>query len=1136
MPGETAKIEAEAKLLFGPPAADHKISASAQLVSQMFAPEKYRDYRFYDNTREYHSERIPLGEGRLDSFGKKEYQINIPDSITIPSALRIYWYAEVFDSSGRPVSASTFTAAHRYPFYLGIKTDNPSHTLERGDTLTLNLLSITPDGSQLAVSNLQLLVTRTSYYSIFRKGKRSTSRFISDSYKMIEVLDEIHIPGKTNYTLKLKEAGEYTILLGNENTHRTAYTFRVSDKGSVPDYNIESPETIKISSDKNFYLPGDTAKVTLNIPFDGMLILSAERENILHSESIPVTAGNITFPFLIDKSYFPNIYVCAVLLRKAVTGKEALPMTSMGIIPLTLNTDLIANKTTISAPQKISSDDGLTVHVQTVKPGSQVAIAVVDRGILDIDRFATPDPVSFFSQKIRLAVETFSLFKQILPDYPEERSVGGDMKSAMLKKEKHLNPIEARRVKSMALFSKIIKTDAEGKAAYRFELPKFNGEVRIMAWSVSEKNFGSAEARTTIADKIVVDAGLPRFLAPGDSFRMPLSVYNETGRPGSFTVEARCTGPISDPFTKEKFFVTNFDMAAGEQKKILLAMKAEDNAGKAVVVVKVSGNGEKGSFTEELAIRPEKTLRTTTASGRLSPGDKKSLTLPAAYIPYGQIVRLDASGSPVTAYLRTLEYLINYPHGCLEQTVSVLFPMLFLKDSGFLESRFNGKNEEALYFIQQGIEKLEAMQIADGRFVYWPGGNNVNDYASLYASHFLIEAKTRGFNVADETIKKIKMQIGMPKKNQGTLDRRAHNIPAGQRDVYRLYVQSLLGSADEESLNYLFSQEYKNLSAPDKMLLALTLQRIGKTEMAKQAVPAAVEYQSIRRLFGANFQSPIRTLAFELMCITEIFRNEAQIRKMLEDINKRMNSAGHFGSTQDNAWMLMAITAAAKYLEEKIQGSGILYITENTNTETIEKFSKAASASYENIRFNGQTITLSNGFTAGLYYTLTAEGTPSSAFNAKDDIPLKDGLTIKRRYLTTAGTPADLNQIKQGDLLVAELTLGLKNLSACDNVALVDLLPAGLEIENPRLDNNRSREGLDFQPYLSFAPQYLDIRDDRIIMAAGAFSADNVYSYTVRAVTAGEFVIPEAMAEAMYDPGIYARTTGEKILRVIPSR
>ena len=793
-----------------------------------------------------------------------------------------------------------------------------------------------------------------------------------------------------------------------------------------------------------------------------------------------------------------------------------MPMVSFGITPLAIDTSGRQIDFKWDAPESVKSQKGIDVDLATGLPGTKVVLAAVDQGILQIISFVTPDPFKYFYRKRGLTTSTLSLFDEILPDLDRQDAVGGDEGESF--GARHLNPIAAKRVKSFALFSGILTADKEGKVSYHFPTNQFHGEVRVMVLGVHDNKFGASAFHVKVADPIVVEPSFPRFLAPGDHFDVPVLIFNNTKADSKITVGLSATGPVAvDGEAKQEL-----TLEPEGQKQILFHAMATMHAGKAVFKVTATGDNEESFDVEtELAVRPGNPLSTEIKFGPLAAGGTQTLSVPEGFIPEGQRVRLAVSSSPLLTFLGNLDYLIAYPYGCAEQLTSRSFPLLYFKDMGLLTGRFPDRANAVETYVQAGIDEVSKLQLSDGSFALWPGEQEGWDYLSNYVSHFLLEAQKQGYKVDSEVMNKIMNRLGaiQVKQKGGRLDRRKTNVEH-EDSAYILYLKVLAGKPDVESMAA-FKANIQTRSVTDKCLLSIAYSALGDRATALSILPTKYLPSTLQRELDGMWFSPNREMAMYLLALTEADPQSKEIPNLLIEFGRRMKD-GYFYTTQESAWCFMALGKAVKASTEafplnaqwSVKGQAPQSLTGETAVVRAEKLS-------------GQQVELKNLGAQEIYYHLMAEGTKLKS--EKESVA--NGLTDSREYREEKGNSVNLGSVSQGQLVV--VTLRVKCSKALDNLVVVDLLPAGFEVDNPRLS---SRGNLQFDPDCTFSPVNQDFRDDRVLLFSRDVEGDLSFSYSVRAVTPGSFQVPGLIAEAMYDPEIYGRSNTGETLNIAPAK
>jgi len=1097
-PGKPVVFTVKGQQLFGPPASDRKIETRIRFVPRIFQHKNFEGYNFNDEDKKYVGEFVNLGESKLNKNGKKQYSVNVPSSMSPPSALRAKILTKVYDTGGRPVSAVKNIDIDHYPVYLGLKIGYKNVYMKK-QPISLNFAAINPSGKYQKIKSASLLIKHRVQYSILKSKGWNSKSYESETYEEIIIHKEIDINGLKRFVFTPRSPGEYIVYLYQDKGMRTSKKIYVQGPGVVTS-NLEAPENLIINFNKKKYSPGDTAVINIHSPVPGRLFFSIEREKVLSSRSLMLVNNKATISFPVTEEYVPNVYVSAFVIRKPSQSLKHLPMTSMGIKCLELKPGSRKLNMEISTAPVIRSREGMTVRINAGE-NANVVLAAVDEGILQITQFRTPEPFNFFYMKRALMTTLYSIFDSILPNIKAlNPAIGGD-EAEYDAARKHINPVSANRVKSVSLYSGVLHADSSGYVTHHFKIPDFNGRLRVMALGASGKKFGSASTYVTVADPVVLSPSYPRILAPGDKTEIPVNIYNGTGKGGNFNITMNVDGPVSLT-SKAKHTVYIPDKS---EKKVYYYCTAAPDAGRAEFKLTASGNNETVDKTVELAVRPARALSTIVKSGELAAEKSVIINVPSGFIKYGQKAVFSASPQYLIKAMGALNYLIEYPYGCAEQTASAVFGLLYFKELGMFTKYYGNRKPGFDQMINAGIDRLEKMQMQDGSFAMWPGGREGSGYITNYVSHLLIEAERQGFEVDDKVIKKIHSLTGKGSSiRAGRLDRRK-NYSWENVDIYRLYLKALTGNFDRETMEFMKKRKKGKLGYINRCRLSMCYALMGDKDTAKDLLPSQFVLKHFPRMLSDNLDSVVKRLSIYLIALCHASPDSDKKFAVAEEISKHLTN-GHFGTTQENALALSALALAFKdsdkndvEAELSLDGKLIKEIDDTSFFLTMNTIS-------------GKKLKLINTGSNKIFYSLYVEGTKLSS-KVK---PVSNGISVVRKYFTREGKELNLSSVQQGQLIVSTITV-TSHKDYLDNIAVVDMLPAGFEIENVRL---RSRGQLGYQPPYNWSSAYEDIRDDRLILFTGNVKGKINYSYTLRAVSVGRYDIPQIYAEAMYDPDI----------------
>ncbi|UCB52163.1 MAG: alpha-2-macroglobulin family protein [Candidatus Zixiibacteriota bacterium] len=1114
--GEDVGVEVKGTMLFGPPAAERKVEAKYTISSTAFTPTGFSKFHFGDREKKFDKIETALGEGLLDAQGTKRYQFQIPDNIKPPSALSGLIEVSVYELGGRAVTEHEGFVVHPYPHYIGMRRAEEGYADKDKET-SIDFVVVKPDGEKVGPRDLELSFYMVKWHSILRRDKSGYYRYVSErSLDLVERRDISYTGDVSRVALVPHRYGQYQVAIEDpQSGASSSIVFYVSGWGYAP-WAMAEPDKLMIDFDKDSYRVGEQATVQIRSPFSGKLILTVERDGILDQRIIRMQENTATITLPVREEYKPNVYVVGSLIRSNRSLEIHAPVRAYGAYPLTVDCSDQRLTVDLVAPDHINPRSTLDVSVRT-KGGSgrtYLTIAAVDEGILQITDFATPDPFGYYYRKRRLSVQTYDIYSLILPEIEESEKKSSPGGGRAEERAKHLMPVALRRVKPVALWSGIVRTDQQGRATVPLKVPQFQGSLRVMAVAFDGASYGSASRNVIVSDPIVLTPTFPRFIAGKDSFDIPVNVYNGTDKEGQVTVELSVDGPVEilSPTTQ------TVDLPSKRESLVKFTCQAADEMGGLHFRLEASGLGSATRHDVDVPLRPASPLVTEVGAGRIGDDGEESFETDPDWIKGTTRLQISLSPFALVSFGHSLRFLLRYPHGCIEQTTSRVFPLLYFSDIARVAEPSLFKDRSANYFIEEGITKLRSMQMGNGAFSYWPGRNYESEWGSIYATHFLAEAQRAGYQVPDRVTDRAARHLKRMVKQKLESRTRKYQL---ERQAYAAYVLALMGKPEKSSMNYIRQAELKGMSTWAQTLLAGAFALSGDVNTAMSMITFDIGPSQAPRETGANFNSSTRENAILLDVLNEIDPEHPSIPLLVEAIADRLKRHTHY-TTQGSAFGFMALgkslkaSKTANYQGEVWWDDGLLASFGIGDTVIQQEGGE------------GKKIRIAIEGEGPCYYYWYFSGIRKGARFEEYD----KGLQVSRTYMDRWGHPIDYDNITQGDIVVARITM-TATADNLDNVIITDMLPAGLEIENPRLG---SRNVIKWIGKKTIVPDYMDIRDDRLNVYLNLRKGKTVqFYYTLRAVTVGRFVLPPVKGEAMYDP-FKSSVANSGMIRVVSGR
>jgi uncharacterized protein YfaS (alpha-2-macroglobulin family) len=1108
-PGDPLDLDLAAEYLFGAPAANHKYEVDVSLQHTPYRSERYPEHNFRASTPNETYIENGFMEGKLDEAGKASESYQTPGQVKSGGYLRGTAYVSVFDLTGRTVSRAVDFKLFPNKYYLGLKSDGYYYHGLNQD-INFSLAGVDQEDKPARGIPVELSLIRYEWRTVLQRSNRNGRyRYASERKEVKAWSRSLTLSGKPEpISLSVDKSGRYELrarVRGQEHYVSQSFYAYYSGRATASSFEIDKEGRVDIILDKETYAPGEKVRALFVTPFTGKMLVTVEREKVLSYQYVEVTENSTELLLDVGQEHLPNAYITATLFRPHTLDNTGPFMVGHGFQPLQVEDPNNQLPLSIQVPE--GPVKPRTQHTITVKSLPQeniyITLAAVDEGILQINNYQSPDPYEAMYSKRRLQVRSYDLYKYLLPEVvaPQKSSAaGGDERGA-----NRINPIKARRVKLLSQWSGIRKTGPDGTVKVDLNLPQFNGEVRFMAVAYQGRRFGAAENRLKVADDLVLQPAVPRVLSPGDTLELPVAVMNTTQESGSAQVRLKVEGPlevISDPVR-----ALRIDAQGTESARFRLVAKKEVGVGK----MTFSSTGlDRVEEEIEIAVRPVSPLVREGSGGSLKAGESQSLAIPANYLEGTQKSSITVSPFPSTGMARHFRYLLGYPHGCLEQTTSKAFPQLYFNELAAQIAPDVYKTSNPVYNVKMGVLRVQDMMRYNGSFSYWPGEEYVNWWSSVFATHFLLEAKNKGFQVDENSLEKALDFLVQQASKRETYayvtyegDRRQTHQVARKEVLYSLYVLAMAGRPELSYMNY-YRARPDLLTRDTRYLLAGAFALSKDWRAFNELIPNSFEAERTLRLSGGSFDSEYRANAIMLNVLMDVNPDHPQVPQIIEYLSR---NASRIWSTQDRVWTFLGLGKAAQRA-----GKSEVEVELLVDGESVHRF-PVGTHSFAAPLLNGKRVELRASGKGSTFYAWSTEGIKLDGKVKEED----EGLKVRRTFYDRSGTLIKGNRIGLGDLLVCEISL-TGGSRTVDNVAVSDIFPSGFEIENPRLGRSASQIWAG-DPKTYLRPAYLDIRDDRIVLYTSVKAAETrKYYYLLRAVNTGKFRQAVIGAEAMYDP------------------
>lgn len=1145
VPEETQIVKASGRFLYGPPAAGLALEGEIVVKPSTGDVTGFPGYRFGIADEVVNPVRKPIETTAItDAEGKADVSVVLPPIPQTARPLEANVIIRLRESGGRTIERSVNLPVDTHQPRIGIKPLFANNTVSEGEAAAFEVVSLDGDSKNVAGENLRWdLVRLDTNWQWYRRDGSWAYEAVTLKRKVASGDIATLAYGPARIETKV-DYGRFQLEVTSTEPNGPASSVLFSAGWYTANQNAESPEMLDVALDKPVYKPGDTAKLRIASKQGGRALVAVLGSGLHLMKEVDIPKGVGEVEIEVDENWGAGAYATALLYRPLDEAAKRMPSRAIGVKWIALDQTGRELKVAFDTPAKVKSGETLSVPVKIsglfAGEEAYVTVAAVDVGVLNLTRYQAPAPESWFNAQRKLGIEIRDFYGRLIDGMRAERGKlrsGGDggtdgmtMQSAP--------PVE----ETVSRFSGIVRVAGDGTAKVDFDMPDFNGTVRLMAVAWSEGKIGHGTSDVVVRDAIALTASAPRFLTLGDEARLDLDIHNVEGPTASYQLnvarlpqDASTGGPAS-------ILQRTVDMTTGERNRQFFEFKPTE-IGQVTLEVGIAGPNDidvKRQLTFDVK-PPAGDIKRTTVTHLAANGGKITLTDDLVQDLIASRTKINLSVGPAASLdvPGLLAALDRYPHGCAEQTVSRALPLVY---ANAVASQLGlGTDKELKERVQKAVDRVFEMQDSSGAFGIW-GPSNTDLWLTSYVTDFLTRARESGY-----VVKSVAFNQALDKLANFIAN--AQDFQKGGEDhAYALYVLARNGRAPIGELRYYVDTRLDRFSTPlAKAQLGAALAMMGdkpRAETAFHAALATLDAQKEPGAYRSDFGSTLRDGAALVTLASEsgIAREEAP---RLVNVISRAYLDRTYTSTQEQAWMLLAANALgdeARNAKLSVNGSPV---------------SGALLRALSPAELTGSGLVVRNDGDAPTDAVISVIGAALTP-----EPPASKGFNIERSAYKLDGTKVDLksaaggaSEVKQNDRFVIVVKVEAKEEGG--RILLVDRLPAGFEIENPRLVEGGDIKGLDWLK-TSAKPEHTEFRDDRFV-AAFNFSGGNTahgneesggngtasgdtarkaadgapvtatVAYIVRAVTPGTFVHPAATVEDMYRPERYARTAAGKL-------
>lgn len=1151
--GTELEIPVSARYFMGKPLSKAEVNWMVYASSDFPRPRGFDEFSFGNNKDDEDSFSTE-GTAALDSKGQAMIPFSLPEQTTHPGPRNVSVTASVTDANQQTLSGSKRFTVHSSDFYIGLREPEGVH--RAGDTATFSLAAVSTTGqAHTAPVELTFLVEKEEWTTVKVMGANGKMthrndlhlRTISDERLTLTTAVDA-ATGLTKampHTVKFEEAGDYQITVNARDGQNRGVVTKIGFTvigAEEPSWSWHDVIRIDLVPDKDTYQVGETARLLARTPVFGNALFTVERGGVRETRSLTIDQYETIIDVPIGEGAAPNLFASLLVIRgsddsphvhKAADYRLGYCQIGVEDPAAELLTEVSAGDAEYYQPgEEIEFTAAVKDHQGNPVAGAEVTFYAVDEGVLSLTGYETPVPGDTFHADFPLSVWTGQSLGDLLPENPLEQDFGN--KGYVIGGGGGGFGIDPDRIrkdfKALAFWQAALVTGADGMVRAKAIAPDNLTTFRVMAIVAEGNRFGQGDKPVVINKPLIIEPALPAFTNITDQIDVAAVLHNNTK--AAQEVEVLVTLDEHAAFLsaigeKINTSVTAPDAAGEKTVKLNLAAGATETVSFPIGLTKV---GE-AKWTWKVRSLSDEKLRDATESklavGYPLPLLRETHTLSLRdgadlgdalkqvdrrLLDGVGTVKVALSNSRIIEAADGLEYLLNYPYGCVEQTTSSLIPWLSTQQLRKVLPKLDKSEEESKAIIAKGINRLFTMQTGNGGLAYWPGGTESVLWGSAYAAVAVAMAQGQELEVPEDQAQLLWDYLSQQLRGASEV---GDPYELSQRCL-AAYALSLAGIGEPAYHEVLFEKQ-KSLSAEARALLALAMIESGSDQP-----------QRITTLLAPASKAPVAEVSWYRQPYIAATRLLAQVRhnpkdpsvdRLVDDLMKLREARYGWGSTYSNAWPLIALAAYGKSTEASLSSNRI-ELAFGGKTETVElpaePGSGEAAFSFEGAGLD-RALSLKTEGEAPVYANVSIATRPAL-------MPLEPenrGFAISRSYrkVEIDGSIAPAEGLRVGDLILVTLDLNIPNEKET-YIAIDDALPAIFEAVNPEFKTNETQRVNAARETRMLYTSHSEIRKDRVLFFADSIYGAGDYSlqYLARVVAPGEVTAPPAKIEAMYEP------------------
>ncbi len=1141
--------------LFGTPAQNRVVEGVLTLAPAYPSFRSHADYSFYDPMRAKDKQTDEMGKLQTNDKGDVEFDLRLQRFAA--ATYQAHVLVRAFEpEGGRSVSAEAQSLVSDLDYLVGVKSGGDTSYMSKGSVQSASLIAIDPSAKRTAVANLKLQRVERKSLSVLIKQTNGLYRY--ESRRKEVLLDE--------KPLSIAAAGT-TLALNTQAPGNFAYVVRNADGLEMNrlEYSVAGTANLTRSMDRNAelqltlnkkdYTPGDDIEVNIRAPYVGAGLITIERDKVYSHTWFKTDTTASVQKITLPKDFEGTGYVSVHFTRDLASDEIYTSPLSHGVVPFATSLSRRSANITLTSSALVKPGQAVSMKLVSDKPTRAVVFAV-DEGILQVARYKTPDLLKHFFQKRALEVNSLQTLDMILPEFKklmQGAAPGGDGEG---ESGKHLNPFKHKRDKPVVFWSGLV--DVNGSKEFSYTVPEsFNGSLRVMAVTVNDDMVGARSSKTLVRGHMVILPNVPVALAPGDTVEVGVGLANNilgSGKEAPIALTLSVTGGLEIIGSAQQTLKTHEKGESATRYQIRAKAGPQAQLGSASVVFVAQYKNSTARLSTDVSVRPASPLVTMVQAGSFQ--GQGELTAQGDFYPNFHKSDVAISAAPWAFASGLMQYLEAYPHGCTEQITSQTFPSILLSGRTELALELNkrgdskdakdGKAAErdpqklAQATLRRYLVQLRSRQTADGGFALWPGGSS-DPFATTYALHLLLEANDRKLGVPQDLLQKantyLQNWVGQNDASQFNwrtrtqaaylLTRQGVMLPSALANMREAWRKGQIGWQSDLGAVWLAAS------------YTLLKQDVVANELIQLAWADLLERtaKKTRRNTWDHYYDPIVHDSMLVHLVAKHFPQRLKALPVAVWTRTADQLKDGWYNSLSSAAMLLSIDAHYNVVNENTQGKLAATAFDKQGAASALAFGPLLPLARANVAVSTAKLRLTNSGDFPLFYSWAEQGYERSV----PGVATSQGMEVFHEVINGKGDT--VAEVALGEEVFVRVRVRSLNQQTVANVALVDVLPGGLEpvLQTASDEPQAGAGGVGgasptnapmWQRRLgnrgSWGVSYADVREDRVVFYGDIGPNLQEVTYKVRATNIGDFVVPAAYGEAMYDRRIYARSAGAK--------